>query len=230
MTFNSAKLTSYILNKFGLVKEQFFKVNEHRVSLLIDRGIKEIKSSMFAKHLTAQEIATMILNEDNPKTMDYFFVNLLKVKMDHASVSYSGTLNASIKSVDNRISCAFNVLGRQRNFVRGQVYFTIDMHRNQIFPKSRSFRICGRRLLPISVKNPNAGKVKTVKYAHGYTSTIVEPSGILQPKHVILYCRNAWERKGEVKPSRAKGNKEEAVSTPDTGESVNTTDVGISVI
>jgi hypothetical protein len=230
MTFNSAKLSSYILNKFGLVKENVSKIYINNISLYISQGIEQIKSSMFARNFTAREIATMILNEDNPKTMDYFFMKLLKVKINHAAVSYGGVLNITMVSENNRISCAFNVLGRQRNFVRGQVYFTIDMHENQIFPKSRSFRICGRRLLPISVKNSNAGKVKTVKYAHGYTSTIVEPPEILQPKHVILYCRNAWERKGEVKPSRAKGNKEEAVSTPDTGESVNATDVGISVI
>jgi len=220
MTFNSARLTSYILNKFELLKTQISKIYENRVDLYIPQGIKEIKSSMFARNFTAREIATMILNEDNPKTMDYFFMKLLKIKINHAAVGYGGVLNISMVSENNRVASAFSILGRQHNFERGQIYFAMDMHANQIFPKSRSFRICGRKLLPINVKNPQAGTVKTIVYAHGYSNKITEPDEILQPKHIILYCRNAWERKGEVKPSRAKANNEEVTDATATAISV----------
>jgi hypothetical protein len=220
MIFKSDTLASYILNKFELVKENVSKIYINSINLFIAQRIEQIKSSMFARNFTAREIATMILNEDNPKTMDYFFMKLLKVKINHAAVSYGGMLNISMVSENNRVASAFSMLGRQQNFERGQIYFTMDMHANQIFPKSRSFRICGRKLLPISVKNPQAGTVKTTMYASGYSNKITEPDEILQPKHIILYCRNAWERKGEVKPSRAKANNEEVMDATATAISV----------
>lgn len=223
MTFNSAKLTAYLLNKLGLVKEQHFEANKDKIHLLISQGINAIKNYMFVRNFTAKEIATMILNENNPKTMDYYFMKLLDVQTQDASVSYAGSLSCTIKSRAYRITESFGVLGRSLGRLdsqRGQIYFVMDIHANQIFPASRSFRICSRKLLPISVINPNAGKKKHVVYGNGYTSTYSEPEEILIPKHLMLYCRNAWERKGVAKPSRAKGKKAAAASevgadTPD---------------
>lgn len=226
----SSELYGYILNKFGLVNKQNFKENENKVILYILSELQEIKKSMFVKNFTSQEIATMILNEDNPKTMDYFFMKLLKVKLHQAGVGHDGTLNVSMRNGDARISSAFSILARQRNFERGQIYFAMDIHSHQIFPKSRSFRICSRKLLPISIKNPNAGKIKKVAYGNGYVAQYSEPEEILQKKHIMLYCRNAWERKGEIKPSRAKDKKEEVVSTSAAVESANVTDGAACVI
>lgn len=44
MTFNSAKLTAYLLNKLGLVKEQHFEANKDKIHLLISQGINAIKT------------------------------------------------------------------------------------------------------------------------------------------------------------------------------------------
>jgi hypothetical protein len=222
MTFNSAKLTAYLLNKFGLSKELVFEANEHKINLYITQGINTLKDAMFVRNFTAKEIATMILNGDDPKTMDYYFMKLLKVQVEDAAISPSGALRGAVKSCAFRTTEAFGVLmrntGRAHTLERGQIYFVMDIHENQIFPTSRSFRICSRKLCPISVINPNAGKKKIVTYGSGYTANYLEPPESMLPKHLILYCRNAWERKGEVKPSRAKGKgkgKGEEVATPD---------------
>ena len=211
MTFNSAKLTDYILNKFGLAKDLTFEVNKYKIHLHITPAFNTLRNLMFARSFTPKEIATMILNEDNPKTMDYYFMKLLKVKVENACVSSSGSLSGNVRSSAQRVTESFGVLGRalrhSNSLERGQIYFVLDIHDNQIFPTSRSFRICSRKLLPISVSNPKAGHKKHVVYSGGYTATYTEPAELMVPKHLILYCRNAWERKGEVKPSRAKGKK-----------------------
>jgi hypothetical protein len=136
-------------------------------------------------------------------------MKLLGVQAHNVSVNYCGSLSGTIRSTNNRLTEAFGVLNRIRNYDRGQIYFVLDVHTHQIFPKSRSFRIVSRRLLPVQILNPKAGQKKQVTYGSGYVSTYIEPNEIMVPKHLVLYCRNAWERKGEVKPSRAK-NKDDA--------------------
>jgi hypothetical protein len=196
----SAKLTAYLLNKFNITKSEN---NQDIVLLSLFASVKSFKLNMFSRSFTSKEVATMILNENDPKTMDYFFMKLLDVQLDNTQINYSGTLTGTVRSAKSRITEAFGVLRRIRNFARGQIYFVMDIHEHQIFPKSRSFRICSRRLMPGKVINPNAGQKKQITYGSGYVSTYLEPNEILIPKHLVLYCRNAWERKGEVKPSRA---------------------------
>lgn len=212
MIFKSAKLTQYLLDKFNLVRNEdtALPYGKDKIDLFLHVDLKTLISDMIQRQLSARQLATMIINEDNPKTMDYFFMKLLKVNIEHAAVSYDGSISGTVKSNRSRITQAFGMLGRVRDFVRGQLYFVLDIHENQIFPKSRLFRISSRKLLPIAIKNPNAGNVKEVIYGSGYTSRYMEPPDILIPKHLMLYCKNTWERKGELKPSRAK-NKKEAV-------------------
>lgn len=157
---------------------------------------------MFARHFTGKEMATMLLNESNPKTMDYFFVKLLGVKLDNARVNYNGSVSGSLRSYNNRITEAVGTLTRVRGVKRGQLYFILDAHDHQIFPKSRSLRICSRKYLPVSVVNPKAGETKKVMYG-SYSHMQTEGPEITIAKSLVLYCRNAWERKGEVLPSRA---------------------------
>lgn len=211
ITLKSAKLTDYIMNTRQVdlnaahIPGMPYK---NKICLNVFPQINLFKN-MFVRAFTAKEIATMILNENNPKTMDYYFMKLLGVNLDNTSISYGGALHGNLKSRNQRITESFGVLGRVRNYERGQIYFVLDIHEAQIFPKSRSFRIASRRLLPIPVINSKAGQKKQITYGSGYVSTHIEPTEILAPKHLVLYCRNAWERKGEVKPSRAK-NKDDA--------------------
>lgn len=214
ITLKSAKLTDYIMNTRQVALNDAHipgMPDKNKICLNVFPQINLFKN-MFVRTFTAKEIATMILNENNPKTMDYYFMKLLGVNLDNTSISYSGTLHGNLKSKNKRITESFGVLGRVRNYERGQIYFVMDIHEAQIFPKSRSFRITSRRLLPIPVTNPKAGQKKQITYGNGYVCTHIEPTEFLVPKHLVLYCRNAWERKGEVKPSRAK-NKDDA---PDT--------------
>jgi hypothetical protein len=177
---------------------------------------------MFSRNFTQKEIATAILNEDNPKTMDYFYVKLLGVKIQHTRVMPNGRLVGAIQSQNHRTSEAFGLLHRHRRQAsRGQLYFALDIHAHQIFPKSRSLRICSRKSLPVAVVNPIAGQTKIVMYGT-YASTQTEPDEILLPKDIVCYCRNAWERKGEIKPSR--------VSVKDNDEETTAIDTPISVI
>jgi len=175
---------------------------------------------MQQRTFTRQELARMIMNEDNPKTMDYFFMKLLNVQVVDAKIGWDGRINGAIRNMKGRISEAFGVLGRIRSYVRGQIYFVMDIHEHQIFPKSRSFRICSRKIMPISIINPNDGKTKTITYGGGYTTNYLEPLELLESKQLVLYCRNAWERKGEVKPSRAKTEAANTAETIATEEAV----------
>jgi hypothetical protein len=177
---------------------------------------------MFTRTFTDEEIAKKILNKDNPKTMDYFFMRLLKVQMNDTNIDHNGVMRGAIRSTNPRITEAFGMLRRLNGLSRGQIHFVLDMHENQIFPKSRSFRICGRRLLPTLIVNPDAGKKKQITYGSGYVSTYTEPNEIMTSKHLLLYCRNSWTRKGDIKPSRVKNN--------ETKEEVVATDVPVSVI
>jgi hypothetical protein len=215
MLFKSAKLTNYIIDKFKLVRneDQVSQYGKDKIDLFLYTDLRKLINDMINRELSAKQIATMILNEDNPKTMDYFFMKLLKINIEHAAVGYDGSISGSLLSNRLRITQAFGILNRIRDFVRGQLYFVLDIHEGQIFPKSRLFRICSRKLLPINTKNPNAGKIKKITYGSGYVSEYIEPKEIMISKHLMLYCKNSWERKGEVKPSRAKNKKEVLEST-----------------
>jgi hypothetical protein len=234
MTFKSAKLTDYILTKYNLPKKNILRSSEVVINLQGVQGLNSLKNLMFERNFTAKEIATMILNEDNPKTMDYYFMKLLKVKVSDVNIAHTGALTGSVKSFAYRITESFGVLSRNLNRAslseKGQIYFVMDIHDNQIFPTSRSFRICSRKLCPIPIVNPNAGQKKQVVYSSGYTTSYLEPPDLTIPKHLILYCRNAWERKGEVKPSRAKVNNVVATSTAKGGEVIDATAEAVSVI
>jgi hypothetical protein len=208
MTFKSTKLTDYIMNTRQVALNDAHipaMPDKNKIHLTVFPQINLFKN-MFVRTFTAKEIATMILNENNPKTMDYYFMKLLGVTLENACLSYGGALHGTLKAKNGRITESFGVLCRVRNYERGQIYFVMDIHEAQIFPKSRSFRITSRRLLPIPVNNPKAGQKKQITYGSGYVSNYIEPTEILVPKHLVLYCRNAWERKGEVKPSRVKNN------------------------
>lgn len=224
----------------GLVKQDDARIEEYKkaisqpsdtqakVELHIDSTFRKSIELMFVRHFDVKEIATMLLNENNPKTMDYFFLKLLDVRLDNAHIAWSGALSGQLRSANTRITEAFSVLNRvnPKNYAKGQLYFTLDIHEEQIFPKSRSFRICSKRMLPVSVPNPRKGQVKNITYGSGYTASYPETPTIEVAKHITLYCRNSWERKGEVKPSRAKKQEEEVV-TP--SEHVATAEV-VSVI
>jgi hypothetical protein len=193
------------------------------LELNITQTLLQLKTSMFARDFTAEELAKFITNENNPKTMDYFFMKLLNVKVEEFRINYTGNLSGTVKSKKARITESFGVLQRVRAFDRGQIYFVLDIHEHQIFPKSRSFKICSRRTLPVGIANPNAGQTKKITYGGGYVSTYLEPSELFLAKQLVLYCRNAWERKGEVKPSRSKTEEATAVE-------VTATDAAVSVI
>jgi hypothetical protein len=221
----SNKIAELILSRFkfdetAIAKYNLFKSQSSnpkaKINLCVHPCTQLLRQLMFAKNLNAKEIATMILNENNPKTMDYYFMHLLGVHIDNAYISWAGDLHGHIRSSKKRITESFGVLGRvnPKNYEKGQIYFTLDIHDNQIFPKSRSFRICSKRLLPVTLPNPRKGQVRHINYSSGYTAAYPEKDIIEAPKHITLYCRNTWERKGEVKPSRAKNN-EEYAAAPD---------------
>ena len=214
--FDAAKLESF--------KQDLASVSNpgDRLNLFINTNVNLLRKLMFAKNLDAQEIARMILNEDNPKTMDYYFMKLLDVRIQDATVGWCGSLNGNLKSFNTRVTSSFNVLGRARpkSYERGQIYFTLDIHEDQIFPKSRTFRICSKRSLPVTVINPRKGQLKQVTYGSGFTASYLETPTIEVPKNIILYCRNAWERKGDIKPSTAKKQKEEVVEADAIAEVV----------
>lgn len=193
-----------------------------KIGLYVNNSIQLLRKLMFVRDLNAKEIATMILNENNPKTMDYYFMKLLGVNLDDARIEYDGSLIGHLRSSKARITESFGVLGRvrPRSYEKGQIYFTLDIHEDQIFPKSRSFRICSKRLMPVILPNPRKGQVKQVTYGSGYTASYPEQDTIEVSKHITLYCRNAWERKGEVKPSRAKKNEEDTTAPDAIAEAV----------
>lgn len=214
MIVKSKKLTDHIFAQLDTPLDTSLVENDrgkNKVDLFIYAEIKMLIRYMRVKELTAQDLANMIMNQDNPKTMDYYFMNLLDVRCQHLQINVNGALTGSVVNHNSRVSCAFDSLRKCRDFVRGQIYFVLDIHENQIFPKSRSFKICGRRQHPVNISNPRAGQQKTVIYNSVYSAHYTEPNVILVPKHMVLYCRNAWERKGEVKPSRAKDKKEDAI-------------------
>lgn len=221
MIINDADLINFILAYYPIAPYKFFNgepapfdPNEIKnLELYIEQLLVQLKKSMFAKDFTAEDLARFITNENNPKTMDYFFMKLLKIKVEDFRVNYTGNVSGTVKSKKARITESFSVLQRASNFVRGQIYFVLDIHEHQIFPKSRSFKICSRRTLPVSIANPNAGQKKQITYGGGYVSTYLEPNELFLPKHLVLYCRNAWERKGEVKPSKAKAEVEVTAAT-----------------
>ena len=221
MIINDADLINFILAYYPIAPYKFFngepapfEPNEIKnLELYIEQLLVQLKKSMFAKDFTAEDLARFITNENNPKTMDYFFMKLLKIKVEDFRVNYTGNVSGTVKSKKARITESFSVLQRASNFVRGQIYFVLDIHEHQIFPKSRSFKICSRRTLPVSIANPNAGQKKHITYGGGYVSTYLEPNELFLPKHLVLYCRNAWERKGEVKPSKAKAEVEVTAAT-----------------
>lgn len=195
---------------------------QDKLHLFTNTNVNLLRKLMFVKNLNAQEIARMILNEDNPKTMDYYFMKLLDVRIQDAAIGWCGSLNGHLKSFNTRVTSSFSVLGRVRpkSYERGQIYFTLDIHEDQIFPKSRTFRICSKRSLPVTVINPRKGQLKQVTYGSGFVASYLETPTIEVPKTIILYCRNAWERKGEIQPSTAKKQKEEVVETDAIAEAV----------
>lgn len=221
MIINDADLINFILAYYPVAPYGFFNGepapfdpnNIKNLELYIEQLLVQLKKSMFVKDFTAEDLARFITNESNPKTMDYFFMKLLKIKVEDFRVNYNGNVSGTVKSKKARITESFSVLQRASNFVRGQIYFVLDIHEHQIFPKSRSFKICSRRTLPVSIANPNAGQKKQITYGGGYVSSYLEPTELFLPKHLVLYCRNAWERKGEVKPSRAKAEVEVTAAT-----------------
>ena len=226
MTINDADLINFVLAYYTVAPYQFFDGENapfdpdeiKTLEFFINHQLSELKKFMFARDFTSEELARFITNENNPKTMDYFFMKLLKVKVEEFRVAYNGSVSGSVRSKKARITESFSVLKRASNFVRGQIYFVLDIHEHQIFPKSRSFKICSRKTMPAAIANPNAGQKKQITYGGGYVSTYLEPNETLLPKHLVLYCKNAWERKGEIKPSRVKAEvkvtdaTEEAVS------------------
>jgi len=221
LMFSRFKFEESDIEKHKLARSQ--SVNpQAKIELFVNSNIKLLRKLMFARDLNAKEVATMILNENNPKTMDYYFMRLLGVRLNHPRVSWNGSLNGELISSKTRITESFGVLGRVRpkHYEKGQIYFTLDIHEDQIFPKSRSFRICSKRLLPVTLPNPRKGQVKQVTYGSGYTASYPEQDTIEVSKHITLYCRNAWERKGEVKPSRAKKNEEDATAPDAIAEAV----------
>lgn len=225
IVIRSNRIAKLILNKFKFDQQKIEKYKlstsqssnpKPRIELFVSRVVNTLRDLMFARQFTAKEIASMILNQDNPKTMDYYFMKILDVRLDNANINWNGYLTGNLECAKTRIAESFGVLGRVRpkNYEKGQIYFTLDIHEEQIFPKSRSFRICSKRLLPVTIPNPRKGQTKQVTYSSGYVASYLESPTLQIAKHITLYCRNAWERKGEVKPSRSKKN-EENTTAPD---------------
>lgn len=163
---------------------------------------------MRTKSFSAGEVARLILNVNNPKTMDYYFLKFMGVNTDApAHLNWAGGFTVHMTSLNNRLSHCFQLSANRKRVEkeqRGNIYFILDVTKDQILPKSRTLRIVRRKFEPVQVPNPNRGKTKKITYGNGYVQTYLEQSFIQQNKELLLYCRNSWDRKGEIKQSKPK--------------------------
>lgn len=160
-------------------------------------------------NLTKNDMARMISNTDNPKTMDYYAMRLFNVSCN-GFINSSGDLNFAIRSQATRASAALELVNSiEDNSKRGQLFFVLDAFTEHLLPKSRLLRIMRKRALSVMINNPLAGSTREIKYTSGYIAKHVEPDLIHEHKSLVLYCRNAWDRKSELKIK-----KEPAATTP----------------
>jgi hypothetical protein len=181
-------------------------------NLHIYNSLIRTRKCMYNQSVSCTKFAKMLDNRNNPKTMDYMFLELLDVRLQYhrysvkdddavGGIEYNGRLQIGVQSNNSILSEAFSQLNsvNKKNKTRGQVYFTMSIFKDQIFPKSRNFRIISRRSQSVTRSNPKAGETKQVKYGSGYVAHYVEPNFFSELKPIILYCRNAWDRKTKIK-------------------------------
>lgn len=149
--------------------------------------------------LNKHDMARMIGNTDNPKTMDYYTMRILDVSCN-GFINSAGNLNFSIRSQAARASAALELAESiEGNTKRGQLFFVLDVFADNLLPKSRLLRIIRNRSLPVMINNPLAGSTREIKYTSGYIAKHIEPDLIHEYKRLVLYCRNAWDRRSELK-------------------------------
>lgn len=161
-----------------------------------------MSNSCVTKELTNLDISNLLLNKDNPKSIYYYMYRLLDIENEHVKINWSGALYINIKSSATRVHEAVYMTQRHNaKSKQGSISFILDLFPHQILPKSRLIKIISRKSMPVQVPNPKAGQTKEVKYGYNnqFTTHYPEPDFISADKHFIMYTRNMWDRKTELK-------------------------------
>lgn len=163
---------------------------------------------MRSRSFNIDEVTRILVNRNDPKTMDYYLVRVMNLKTRYADMYSNGHMNFTIASDDIIMSEAIHQMMRYRHYINGrqsknkeQLFFVLEMFEDRVLPKCRTLRIIGRHRFSTQLPNPIAGQA--VPPPPGPRSAFFyqryEPPYIAKSKQLCIYCRNNWDRKGELK-------------------------------
>jgi hypothetical protein len=164
---------------------------------------------MRAKNFTPEEITRLLTNRNNPQTMDYYFAKFFKLSTEETTnhfpgmVSLNGQFVMRVTSSNMRNSAAFELVrgtsnSRSLSSMKNRQctgFFVIELPRTDAVPMTRRLKQVSFRTINVNVVNPDAGQRKTINHSRGYTIMRTEPETKPESKKMILYGRNAWDKK-----------------------------------
>lgn len=184
---------------------------------------------MYAREINLGEYTRMLVNRNNPKTMDYFYFRIMRLSTDDAEVAYLNSGGEFTTRLQNRpeylkdgaaygdISDENSEIGNfnlkvqrsRRDGVGVDVYFLMHLFAHQLLPKSRDFKLLYKAKAKAAIVNPKAGQPFHVRAPNGTILYTILESAISKPeKYWCLYQRNNWERMNAIKIKDENFNKD----------------------
>jgi len=172
---------------------------------------------MTQRNLTLEDLARLITNRDNPKTMDFYFWRFMGLAdtdnfINNMQVLSNGEFEVLLKSNAKTLAAAFSLTDSVVNFnvyYRGlnntkntankpSLFFVMSMFPEKVFPKCRDIKIMSSRTYYELLVNPRAGETTTISTPSGYSYSRLEPDLREEKKYLVAYSRSKWLRRGKL--------------------------------
>jgi len=149
---------------------------------------------------TLDDVTRMLVNRNNPKTMDYYFFRIMQIAPSIIGVNYEGVYDLKLASRNAEVSAGMTLCQKRRGGKYKSI-FTIPMFPDHKFPKSRSLKILSTSSNYIALINPKRGTTEEITTAGGFKFYRAQPDYLQQPKNHVCYAHGKWERRGQLKTS-----------------------------
>lgn len=137
---------------------------------------------MLQRSYDLQELTRMLQNQNNPKTMDYYFLKFMNVDSSVGYLTISGTFIFNITSQNTALSAAFKLLtsySQELKTNKNKFCFVLDVFKHHKLPRSRSFKLRG-----LLTRNVHVNK-----------KTEIGVIGKHEEKNMLLYFRTNYQKK-----------------------------------
>jgi hypothetical protein len=156
---------------------------------------------MYDRPYTLDDLTRLLVNRDNPKTMDYYIFRLLNLTYKDLGVDFDGQFKFNMFSSNPYISKSMTMCFRHsdRLSLSYKSLVVLPMFDKHKFPKCRSIKIVSSSVFYVDMINPNRGQTEEIQTYGGFKFLRAQPDYLSFKKYYVCYAHGKWERRGELK-------------------------------